>query len=88
MKCRTGPCQTWSLRTRPCGTKPRRASHNHHERLVLFWYYAVYSGNSLLTFRDNLSVPPSWVKKSKKENSTTEVNWHNLRYWDFVCLIF
>jgi hypothetical protein len=28
-------------------------------------YYAVYTGNSLTTFRYNISVPPSRVKKSK-----------------------
>jgi hypothetical protein len=30
-------------------------------------YYAALSGNSVLTFRDNLSVPSSRVKKSKKK---------------------
>ena len=31
-------------------------------------YYAAYSGNFLLTFWDNLSVPAWRVKKSKREN--------------------
>ena len=30
-------------------------------------YYAAYGGNFLPTFRDNLSVPSSGVKKSKRE---------------------
>jgi hypothetical protein len=30
-------------------------------------YYAVYGGNSLPKFRDNLSVPSSRVNKSKKD---------------------
>jgi len=66
-KCRTGLCQTGWLRTRPWGTKPRRALQNHHGRHGLFWYYAVYSDNSLPTFRDNLSVPSSRVKKSHRD---------------------
>jgi len=42
----------------------------HHEVDVicaLLGYYAAYSGNSLSTFRDNLSVPSSGVKKSMKK---------------------
>ena len=31
---------------------------------ALLVYYAAYGGNSLLTFRDKLSVPYSGVKKS------------------------
>jgi hypothetical protein len=34
------------------------------EICTLIWYYAAYSCNSLPTFRDNLSVPSSRVKKS------------------------
>jgi hypothetical protein len=30
-------------------------------------YYAAYGGNFLTTFRDNLSIPSSGVKKSKRE---------------------
>jgi hypothetical protein len=33
---------------------------------ALVGYYATYSGESSLTFRDNLSVPSSMVEKSKK----------------------
>jgi len=43
------------------------------EICALLGYYAAYSGNSLLTFRDNLSVPSSWVKKSKKRPGHTLV---------------
>jgi len=35
---------------------------------------AVYSNNSLLMFQDNLSLPSSNYKKSKRDHSTTEVN--------------
>jgi hypothetical protein len=34
------------------------------EIFAFLGYYAVYGGNSLLTFRDNISVPSSTVKKS------------------------
>jgi hypothetical protein len=34
---------------------------------VLLDYDAAYSGNSLPTFQDNLSVPSERVKKSKKK---------------------
>jgi len=34
--------------------------------------YAAYGGNSLLTFRDNLSVPYSMVKKSKTLADVTD----------------
>jgi hypothetical protein len=36
--------------------------------------YAAYSGNSILTFWDSLSVPPSRIKKSKKNAVNTWVN--------------
>ena len=35
------------------------------EICVLLGYYAALSGNSVPTFRDNISVPSSRVKKSK-----------------------
>jgi hypothetical protein len=35
------------------------------ETCALLGYFAAYSGNSLPTFRDNLSVPSSNVNKSK-----------------------
>jgi hypothetical protein len=44
-------------------------------------YYAVLSGNSSPTFRDNLLVPSSRVKKAKRENREWEVNWHNFLFW-------
>jgi hypothetical protein len=34
---------------------------------ALLGYYAALNGNPLPTFRDNLSVPPTRVKKSKKD---------------------
>ena len=37
---------------------------------ALLGYYAVSSGNHLLTFRDNVSVPSSRVKKSKQKEKT------------------
>ena len=37
------------------------------EICALLGYYAAYTGNSLQTFRNNLSFPPSRVKKSEKK---------------------
>jgi hypothetical protein len=48
------------------------------------YYYTAQSGNSLPTFQDNLSVPSSRVKQSKREHCTTEANCQNLHFWDFV----
>ena len=70
--------------------QPGRASQNHQGRHVGFWYYAVYSGNSLLTFRDNLSVPSSRVKKSQRDN-TAQLKFIDtiFLFGDFVhCQIF
>jgi len=39
---------------------------------ALLQYYAAKSGNSALTFQDNLSVPVSRVKKSKRERRARE----------------
>jgi hypothetical protein len=39
---------------------------------ALLRYYAAKSGNSALTFQDNLSVPVSKVKKSKRESRARE----------------
>jgi len=39
--------------------------HEVYENCALLGYYAVSSGNFLLMFRDNLSVPTSGVKNSK-----------------------
>jgi hypothetical protein len=37
------------------------------ENRALLGYYATSRANPLPTFRDNVSVPSSWVKKSKKK---------------------
>jgi hypothetical protein len=42
------------------------------EICALLGYYSTLSGSSVLTFRDNVSVPSSRVKKSKKRASTTK----------------
>lgn len=39
-----------------------------NKKCVFLSYYAANSGNSLPTFRDNLSVPPSRVKSPKRRN--------------------
>jgi len=41
----------------------------------LLGHYAVYSGNSLPTFRDNISVPSSSVKKSKKARFSSWISY-------------
>ena len=46
---------------------------NSHRDLLLLGYYAALSGRFVQTFRDNLSVPTSKVKKSKK----TGINSHH-----------
>jgi len=38
-------------------------------------YFAVYSGNSLPTFRDNLTVPSSRVKQFKNAGKQIELVW-------------
>jgi hypothetical protein len=40
--------------------------HNVDEICALLGYYTVYSANSVPTFQDNLQVPSSRVRKSKK----------------------
>jgi hypothetical protein len=37
------------------------------EVFALLGFYEAYSGNSIPTFRDNLSVPSSTIKQSKKK---------------------
>ena len=44
------------------------------ENCAVQGYYAASSGNSLLTFRDNLSVPSSSVKNSKKKPDIAHFN--------------
>jgi len=39
--------------------------HKVDEICALLGYYTVYSGNSLMMFRDNLPVPSSMVKQIK-----------------------
>jgi hypothetical protein len=51
---------------------------------TLLVYYAVLSDNSLPTFQDDLSVPSSRVKKSKREESMTGVNSQSFLLWDTV----
>jgi len=88
MKCWTAPCQTrsywnWTMHseTMACITKSSCEVSN------LLWYYtALMSGNSLPMFRDSLwsHLPGS---RNPKEQSMTEVNWHNLIFMDSVqCL--
>jgi hypothetical protein len=51
-----------NISKRMCEFKlPRRS----YEICALLGYYAAQSGNSVPTFRDNLSVPPSRVRKSQ-----------------------
>jgi len=38
----------------------------------LIRYYTVWNGNTTPTFWDNLSVPASWVKKSKREKTARQ----------------
>jgi hypothetical protein len=52
----------WS-QTKACMDKWSR------EISILLKYYAEMSGNSLPTFRDNLLVPSSRVKKSKRKKT-------------------
>ena len=44
-------------------------------------YYAVYSDNSLPTFRDNISAPYSVVKKFKKKSESKKKNKRNIDPW-------
>ena len=55
---------TWS-KTKACITKS-------WEICALVRHYTVWSGNTTLTFWDNLSVPAPWVKKSKRENTARQ----------------
>ena len=40
--------------------------------------YTVHSGNSLQMFWDNLLIPASRIKKSKREKNTTDITWNNI----------
>jgi hypothetical protein len=50
------------------------------EICALLGYYAASSGNSVPTFRDNLSVPFSKNRKSKKDFEFYLFNIHRGRY--------
>ena len=50
-----------------------REEKRREENCAVLGYYAASSGNSLLTFRNNLSVPSSRVKNSKKKPVITHV---------------
>jgi hypothetical protein len=81
--------QTESLGTKPCGVKPRPAVPNSHVTSLLFWdIKQCWVVNSLTMFQDHVSVPSSNTEIQNREQSTTEVNWHNLFFWDFVHLFF
>jgi hypothetical protein len=45
-------------------------------------YYTALSGNSLVTFWDNLCVLSTSVKKSKRME--TEIDLNSLLFWDFI----
>ena len=57
--------QTMWSKTKACITKS-------WEICALVRHYTVWSGNTTLTFWDNLSVPAPWVKKSKRENTARQ----------------
>ena len=56
--------QLWTLRTQ---------THQFIKNCALLCYYAVSSGNSLLTFWDNISVPSSRVKNPKRNLAVERV---------------
>ena len=51
--------------------------HDEDEICALLRCYAPYNGNSSPTFRDNISVPSSGVKKSKKNVARAEKSKKN-----------
>ena len=57
--------QTMRNQTKVCIAKS-------HEVRALVRYYTAQSGNSALTFQENLSGPASRVKKLKRENRVRE----------------
>jgi len=85
MKHQTGPCQTGLLGTKPWVAKPRPVVQYHHVRSLLFWDLTQCTVfNSFLTFWDNLSSHLQGSRNPKTDDCTTEVNWNNLPFWDFV----
>jgi len=49
-----------------CPEAGRSTVRTYEEICALLGYYAAYSGKSLPTFRDNISVPSSGVKNSRR----------------------
>jgi len=82
-------CQTGLLWTRPYTAKPEHAPPNHHVRSLFFWdvlqhWVVIPYWRFGTTYWSQLQG-----SRNPKEQSMTEVNWHNLLFWDFVhCLIF
>jgi hypothetical protein len=52
------------------------------EICALLRYYRALSGNSLVMCWDNLSVPSTSVRKSKRME--TEINWNSILFCDFI----
>jgi len=83
MTCWTASCQTGSLCTRSC--KP---NHGLHQQII------VWDLNAADTLQHWAVIPykcfgttyQSHLQGSRipKQQSTSEVNWHNLPFWDFV----
>jgi hypothetical protein len=59
--------------------------HNVDEMCALLGYYAALCGSSVPTFRDNLSVPSSRVKKSKKKATFLDFLTTLLGYYAALC---
>jgi hypothetical protein len=51
------------------------------EVCLLRGYYMALSSSSVLTFRDNLSVPFAGIKKSKKKGGQNEENILNINIY-------
>jgi hypothetical protein len=86
MKCRTGPCQTWTVpnldhakldraKLGLCKVKPRPALPNHHVRYPFFWDNAQHRP-VICYWRFGTTYQPH-LQIQKREQSTTEVKWHN-----------
>jgi hypothetical protein len=83
MKHWTRPHQTGSLRWTTWSKIKACIAKSSCEIYTSVRYNTVKSGDYVLILWDNLLVPFSTVKKSKRENSMTEVNWHTLLFWGF-----
>jgi len=75
--------QTMHSQTKACITK------SSYEICALLVYYTAQSGNFLMMFWDNLSVPASNIKKSRHQ-SMTYINQQPFFFFgEFInCLIF